>query len=102
MVVTRCSVSPCTEVAVYRGRCRRHTRERSREQDRSVYNTKRWSILRRAILSEQPFCAEPGCGEFATDVDHIVPLAQGGLPYARDNVQPLCAPHHGRKTRAEM
>ena len=39
----------------------------------------------------------PGCTERATEVDHIVPLRQGGTSEA-DNLQTLCKRHHSRKT----
>lgn len=86
--------------------CERHTQQRDRtrnqSRDRTVYNSNRWKYLRRHILTESPFCSVDGCGELATDVDHIVPIAKGGDPYARANVQPLCAHHHGIKTKAEQ
>jgi 5-methylcytosine-specific restriction endonuclease McrA len=57
--------------------------------------------LRKRVLFEQPICADPHCTELATDVDHIVPMSQGGAEYARDNCQGLCAYHHQRKTARE-
>lgn len=84
--------------------CQLHRAERTkaRKQDRTVYNSNRWKYLRRSVLNAHPFCAHPECEELATDVDHIVPINKGGAPYERANLQPLCATHHGRKTRAEM
>ena len=38
----------------------------------------------------------------ATDVDHIVPINQGGDPFTRSNLQPLCQHHHGLKTKGEQ
>ena len=34
----------------------------------------------------------------ATEVDHILPLEDGGAVYDEANLQPLCKPHHSRKT----
>jgi 5-methylcytosine-specific restriction endonuclease McrA len=34
----------------------------------------------------------------ATEVDHIVPLRQGGAPLATANVRGLCKPHHSSRT----
>ena len=84
--------------------CDRHGSQRTRErgQDKRVYNSNRWKYLRRRILTESPFCSVDGCGELATDVDHIVPIHKGGDPFTRSNLQPLCAHHHGRKTKAEQ
>jgi 5-methylcytosine-specific restriction protein A len=87
--------------------CARHTRQRDKARhasrpERTVYNSSRWRFLRRRILFETPFCAIAECGELATDVDHIVPINDGGAPYERANLQGLCSHHHGQKTRAEM
>jgi 5-methylcytosine-specific restriction endonuclease McrA len=35
------------------------------------------------------------------DVDHIIPLDQGGAPFAFENTKPMCKSCHGRKTRTE-
>ena len=40
------------------------------------------------------------CGDPATEVDHIINLAQGGTHHP-DNLQALCAPCHRVKTEAE-
>jgi 5-methylcytosine-specific restriction endonuclease McrA len=46
-----------------------------------------------------PECAE--CGAPATDVDHVIPLADGG---SNDigNLQALCHSHHSAKTAREQ
>jgi len=56
-----------------------------------------WQQRRAAFLKEHPWCMAPGCTERATEVDHIVPLRQGGTSEA-DNLQTLCKRHHSRKT----
>lgn len=96
-----------------RGRCKPHYLQRERErmarrradskQGRriQVYHSKRWLVLRKRVLFEQPICAEEGCMRLATQVDHIVPLSQGGAEYARDNCQGLCAFHHALKSARE-
>jgi len=106
--ISLCAVPTCPKPAVRRGRCAEHLREQGRTT-RSVgwhlYRTKRWRMLRKRVLFEQPLCAgwpeETECHRIATDVDHIVPLDQGGAPYARANVQALCPTCHGRKTWKE-
>jgi len=60
--------------------------------------TRQWEKLRRVVLNEEPFCRQ--CGARADDVDHIIPLGQGGTN-ARENLQPLCRSCHNVKTRAE-
>lgn len=91
----------CPNVATYKGRCPEHARERERvtHGNKHIYNTKRWLMLRRRVLFEQPLCP---CGEIATDADHIVRIEAGGEPWARANIQALCHPCHSVKTNAEM
>jgi 5-methylcytosine-specific restriction endonuclease McrA len=99
--VKLCTARRCPEVATYRGRCAEHARQvnRATHQNRSIYNSKRWQVLRRRVLFEQPLCA---CGEIAVDVDHITPLEQGGAPYERANCRGMCKRCHGEKTRKEQ
>ena len=52
-----------------------------------------------AYLVKHPICQAPGCNEPATDVDHIVPLRQGGARLETNNLQSLCHSCHSRKTR---
>jgi 5-methylcytosine-specific restriction endonuclease McrA len=35
-------------------------------------------------------------------VDHITPLADGGAPFDHENLQPLCASCHNRKSAMEL
>ena len=97
----------------YRGRCKDHYLERERERNQrrradpdrgrrvQVYHSKRWLMLRRRVLHEQPICADPDCPRLATECDHIVPMSEGGAEYARDNCQGLCAHHHALKSARE-
>lgn len=99
-------------MATSRGRCRDHARERDTDLHsaprrrspaaRKVYASKRWRILRRRVLTEQPICSTEGCDRLATEVDHVDPIEEGGKPFARANLQGLCSPCHGRKTRQEV
>ena len=75
-------------------------KERTAEQ-RKVYTTRRWKALRRRVLREQPWCAVCGMRP-ATDVDHIIPLREGGPPFDRVNVQGLCKADHSAKTGREV
>lgn len=93
----------CPQPATYRGRCPIHSKERNRETHAAptrIYSTKRWRLLRRAILTAEPLCRD--CGAIATDVDHIVPMEEGGEAWAPANLQPLCSTCHGRKTNREV
>jgi 5-methylcytosine-specific restriction protein A len=73
---------------------------RSKEEGR-VYDRRRWRVLRRKKLSSAPICEE--CGEeLAREVDHVVPIEDGGDPWAMSNLSSLCSPCHSKKTRAEQ
>jgi 5-methylcytosine-specific restriction endonuclease McrA len=99
-----CSDPRCDQPQTYRGRCAQHARENERSIKRTgikIYSTKRWSNTRRAVLFAQPLCA-CGCGRIATDVDHIIPLSEGGDPWDRANLQGLAAACHSAKTRTEQ
>lgn len=97
-----CNTPGCAGAVTYRGYCAAHAADKergTRRKGRAIYATKRWRILRRRVLFEQPLCP---CGEIATEVDHIVAIAVGGAPYERANCQGLCAACHGRKTKVEQ
>lgn len=57
-----------------------------------------WEAIRRAVLALTPLCP---CGARATDVDHVLPLRQGGT-HARGNLRALCHPCHSRRTARDM
>lgn len=107
MPIRLCSVSTCSREVHHKGRCAEHFREREqrwRPGGYATYRSKRWRMLARRVKFEQPLCPGlPGeeCGAIATEVDHIVAMAAGGQPFARANLQALCASCHARKTRAE-
>lgn len=101
MPIRLCLHPHCPHPATHRGRCPTHSRANNRATHhyRHIYNSKRWAIVRRHILFSQPLCE---CGDIATDVDHMVPLDDGGDPYNPTNLQALCHPCHSRKTSREM
>jgi 5-methylcytosine-specific restriction endonuclease McrA len=97
-----------TERATKRGRCdecrRQYERERSARrrpditQARAVqvYHSKRWLMVRKAVLSRDPLCVL--CDRaISTDVDHIVPMSEGGDEYSLTNLRGLCGPCHWRR-----
>jgi 5-methylcytosine-specific restriction protein A len=92
-------------MASYRGRCPEHSRERphvirSKEEGR-IYDRRRWALLRRKRLSLNSICQ--ACGdELARDVDHVVPIEQGGAPFDLANTQALCGSCHSKKTNREV
>jgi 5-methylcytosine-specific restriction endonuclease McrA len=53
-------------------------------------------MVRKAVLSRDPICVL--CDNaISTDVDHIVPLIEGGDEYAMSNLRGLCGPCHWRR-----
>lgn len=72
----------------------------SRFHDRFRLRGREWEDLRRAVLDAANWrCA--GCGGYANEVDHIVPLHKRGAPRDPANLQALCGGCHGAKTRSE-
>jgi 5-methylcytosine-specific restriction protein A len=67
--------------------------------------TVRWTghkltTFRRRVLAREPLCRHctaKGVVRVAEEVDHVIPLENGGT-YALANVQPLCKPCHSIKT----
>jgi len=63
-------------------------------------NTQAWRILRKQVIQRDDGycqrCGTPG----ANQVDHIVPLAEGGTD-ALENLQLLCEPCHRSKSAQE-
>lgn len=102
MPLRLCLEAGCGELATTKGRCSLHAGKQDRSINRAgsaIYRTKRWKLLRKRVLFEQPLCA---CGSIARDCDHITAIEDGGEPYARANVQGLCASCHSVKTRREQ
>jgi 5-methylcytosine-specific restriction endonuclease McrA len=57
-----------------------------------------WTKIRRAYLAAHPECAK--CGATAKQLDHVVPLSQGGT-HAWTNLQSLCLRCHAVKSKRE-
>lgn len=58
-----------------------------------------WQRFRKWYLRHNPLCNV--CEGAATEVDHIVPLSQGGAHCDEDNSVGYCKPCHSRKTGRE-
>jgi len=66
---------------------------------KAVYNSKRWQRLRRAKLQADPLCQyHPAGVAAAVEVDHRIPIAKGGDPWAWDNLASACHECHSKKT----
>lgn len=107
MPIRLCLETSCHRAATYRGRCAVHAREReaATHRNRQLYNSAKWQNTRRVQLHLHPMCAHcdsEGRDTIATDVDHIVPLEDGGDRWSFDNLQSLCHAHHSMKTRREQ
>ena len=99
-----CRVAGCPRPAVLGSRCHKHARQLKREYDADRPNAAqrgydvKWRRIRAQFLRHHPLCVE--CGAPATDVDHIVPIAEGGS-HKWENLQALCHRHHSGKTMRE-
>ena len=88
------------EQSIGQSRLTERMRNERRKPFKSVYNSTQWIALREWAMATYPVCRACGVAP-AEDLDHIRPLAAGGAPYDRDNVQTLCGPCHSAKTQRE-
>lgn len=104
---------PCSKIGCPRltrgGYCEIHKKQiENRYEEERGTSTERgygviWKRWRTMIIREEPLCREclkEGREEPATDIDHIIPRAEGGKDN-RENLQPLCHRHHSEKTVKE-
>lgn len=90
----------CTLVA--RGLCLVHRRSYAKQLPKRLRGDAGMR-RRRLFLNAHPLCVHctsEGRTSAAQEVDHVVPLSEGG-PDEWDNLQALCRPHHAAKTLAE-
>lgn len=95
-----CTYPGCNTL-VLKGRCERHPYPKKKPDVspwRQGYNAE-WSRIRRHYLDHHIYCEyRVKCnGAKATEVDHIVPLRQGGT-HAMDNLAAVCKRCHAYKT----
>lgn len=103
----QCANKRCAGFAVVRGYCNECARPN--DYDKTRPNAARrgyggqWRRYRKSFLMENPLCA-CGCGQPATDVDHIQPVTGPNDPlfWSRDNHQALSHECHSRKTAREQ
>jgi 5-methylcytosine-specific restriction endonuclease McrA len=60
--------------------------------------SREWREFRARVLRLNPVCSVAGCGDLATDVDHVVSRANGGALLDPRNCQVFCHAHHSQKT----
>lgn len=108
-----CSYPGCTALVATGSRCPDHQRQADQQRNQQIdaqrgtpaqrgYDA-RWRKIRLMHLRAHPLCVDCASRHLtvaATDVDHILPLAQGGT-HAAENLQSLCHSCHSRKTAAQ-
>ena len=65
-----------------------------------AYNNRRWLRVRNKKLGRAPLCEMclmHGDRTPATLAHHIVPISQGGAPYALENLESLCHACHAKR-----
>jgi 5-methylcytosine-specific restriction enzyme A len=70
----------------------------------NVTATARWRRLRLRVLKRDGYICQmglPGCTLEATQVDHVLSIAQGGNPFAEDQCRSVCARCHLAKSSQE-
>lgn len=73
-----------------------------KRHSKRVTSTRRWQVMRMAILERDGYRCKD-CGRRGRlEVDHIKPVrTHPALSYEPSNLQALCSPCHTRKTRIE-
>lgn len=82
--------------------CAKHKKQYKSGGDASHYD-RRWQKIRLAFLSKHPLCQkcqEAGRLTPATEVHHIIAVANGGSD-SESNLMPLCKSCHSKITRKE-
>lgn len=101
-----CTSWPCNELRPCPIHDRPGVAERERDdrrvESRRIYNSARWKRLRGRLLRDQPWCPTPGCPNPTREVDHVLPIEDGGAPYDESNLQALCRICHSKKTADDV
>ncbi|MFJ3507811.1 HNH endonuclease [Streptomyces luteogriseus] len=94
---SRCADPECQELTT-EGRCEAHRRKAwaNRSKSWGSGSTRKWREARKRQLAEEPNCRR--CGAKATQVDHVVPLSEGGSKWDPANWQSLCGDCHDVKS----
>lgn len=83
----------------------RKVQERRLTDNSEVYNGQRWRKVRLLALAKSNglcvICLAKGLTVQAKEVDHTLPISQGGAVYDLDNLQGLCVTCHARKSGME-
>ncbi len=102
-----CHHPGCKELIREENYCARHNQEHQAEYEQKRdsaasrgYDAK-WRRLRKMYLRAHPICTDPFKDHskqlvVATEVDHVIPISDGGTD-DWDNLQGLCKPCHSKK-----
>jgi 5-methylcytosine-specific restriction protein A len=62
-----------------------------------------WRKVRAEFLAAYPHCSAPGCQARATDVDHVLSVAdRPDLRLSWSNLRPFCHSHHSARTARDQ
>ena len=85
---------------------RRKQQKGSAQDAKNIRSSARWQRVRMIKLTQQSTCEDPFKHHpdrpiLAKQVDHIVPLQDGGAAFAMENLQSLCTHCHAIKSQQE-
>lgn len=94
-----CTWPGCNTLTI-NGRCEKHPYRDHRPNAGMRGYDSAWRRLRNAYIRQHPICEmQHECdGDPADEVDHIIPIADGGERLDEDNLQSLCKACHTHKT----
>ena len=102
----RCPAQGCDNLIRHTRYCPEHTAEKAwsgpRTESSRVTSEAAWRQLRVVVLERDGHQCQikgPTCTGIATQVDHIVPVAQGGSRFDPDNSRAACPECNGLKAR---
>lgn len=105
---TRCTVPGCGRIAIDRGRCldpdhqRKPWAGRASSQERYGLSGSKQQQLHQRILKRDEYVCYICHGLGADNVDHVIPIEQGGARTAESNLAAIHEdPCHKDKTKAE-
>lgn len=102
---TRCGVVGCHEMATKRGLCDEHQpapwRGRPSPQDRYGMSSGTMRSLKRKVMARDHGCCYLCGGEGAEELEHKVPVSEGGAARDLDNLGVAHRECHADKTRRE-
>lgn len=99
-----CRIKGCPNIATHGALCDKHYKEMVDKTSDNRPNSgqrgydSQWTAIRDNYLKYNPLCVD--CGRLATDVDHIIPLSQGGT-HDWDNLAARCHRDHSKKTATQ-